>query len=95
MTVADFFAVSVRNSAYLNIGPFIAQFHDYTIPLIDHLLNRKVDHWDYVIRELTAKALHNLATRVSMRKSQKRSKAVSSIRVKEQNMNTKHKFINK
>lgn len=66
MTVADFFSVSVRNNAYLKISPFIAQFDDYTIPLIDHLLNRKVDHWDYVIRELTAKTLHNLATWVSV-----------------------------
>lgn len=66
MTVADFFAVSVRNNAYLKISPFIAEFDDYTIPLIDHLLNRKVDHWDYVIRELAAKALHNLAKLVRM-----------------------------
>ncbi|RZC41515.1 tubulin-specific chaperone D, partial [Asbolus verrucosus] len=60
LTVADFFAVSVRNNAYLNISPFIAQFEEYTVPLIDHLLNRKVDHWDCVVRDLTAKTLHNL-----------------------------------
>jgi hypothetical protein len=60
LTVADFFAVSVRNNAYMNIGPFVAQFNEYVVPLIEHLLNRKVDHWDCVIRELTAKTLHNL-----------------------------------
>ncbi|CAG9762163.1 unnamed protein product [Ceutorhynchus assimilis] len=60
LTTADFFAVSVQNNAYLNISVYIAQFKEYTIPLIDHLLARKVDHWDSSIRELTAKALHNL-----------------------------------
>lgn len=64
LTVADFFTVSVRNNAYLTISPFIAQFNEYTIPMIDHLINRKVDHWDCVIRELTAKALHNLTSKV-------------------------------
>ncbi|KAL3280428.1 hypothetical protein HHI36_017910 [Cryptolaemus montrouzieri] len=60
LTNADFFAVSVRSNAYLQIAPFIAQFEEYAVPLIDHLIERKVDHWDCVIRELTAKALHNL-----------------------------------
>ncbi|CAH1175633.1 unnamed protein product [Phaedon cochleariae] len=60
LTVADFFSVSVRNSAYLTISTFIAQFEQYRRPLIDHLLKRKVDHWDTSIRELTAKAFHNL-----------------------------------
>ncbi|XP_044262327.1 tubulin-specific chaperone D [Tribolium madens] len=60
LTVADFFTVTVRNNAYLTISPYIAQFEEYTIPMIDHLIGRKVDHWDCVIRELTAKALHNL-----------------------------------
>lgn len=31
--------------------------------MVDHLLNRKIDHWDIVIRELTAKALHNLTSK--------------------------------
>lgn len=64
LTTADFYAVSVRNNSYLNISVFIAQFEEYTIPLIDHLITRKVDHWDCSIRELTAKALHNLTPQV-------------------------------
>ncbi|XP_044761611.1 tubulin-specific chaperone D [Coccinella septempunctata] len=60
LTCADFFAVSVRNNAYLQIAPYIAQFEEYTLSLIDHLVEKKVDHWDVGIRELTAKALHNL-----------------------------------
>ncbi|XP_060524658.1 tubulin-specific chaperone D [Cylas formicarius] len=60
LTTADFFAVSVRTNAYLNISVYIAQFREYTVPLVDHLVARKVDHWDAGIRELAAKALHNL-----------------------------------
>lgn len=67
LTEADFYAVSVRNNAYLTISVFIAQFEEYVVPLIDHLVERKVDHWDLAIRELSAKALHNLTPRVSKR----------------------------
>nr|XP_020023734.1 tubulin-specific chaperone D-like [Castor canadensis] len=31
--------------------------------MIDHLLTMKINHWDGTIRELSAKALHNLAPR--------------------------------
>nr|XP_023027464.1 tubulin-specific chaperone D [Leptinotarsa decemlineata] len=61
---ADFSSVSVRTHAYLNISTFIAQFEEYTESLISHLLTRKVDHWDSNIRELTAKALHNLTPKL-------------------------------
>lgn len=66
LTAADFFTVSVRNNAFLNVSVYVAQFDEYTLPLIDHLLVRKVDHWDSGIRELTAKALHNLVPKVSV-----------------------------
>lgn len=65
MTVADFFAVGSRQNAYLNISIYIAQFEEYTTALIDHLLEKKVDHWDAAIRELTSKALHNLTEKVN------------------------------
>lgn len=54
----------MRNNSYLNISVFIAQFDEYTIPLVDHLVSRKVDHWDCSIRELAAKTLHNLTPMV-------------------------------
>uniref|UniRef100_A0A1B6E9Z8 Tubulin-specific chaperone D n=1 Tax=Clastoptera arizonana TaxID=38151 RepID=A0A1B6E9Z8_9HEMI len=63
VTTADYFAVGVRKNAFLNISTYIAQYEEYTTSLIDHVLQRKVDHWDPVIRELTAKALHNLCIR--------------------------------
>ena len=41
----------------------IAQFSEYTRPLIDHLVEYKLGHWDDSIRELAAEALHNLTPR--------------------------------
>ncbi|XP_076750514.1 tubulin folding cofactor D [Xylocopa sonorina] len=60
LTIADYFEVGVRNHAYLKISAQIAQYEEYTKPLIDHLVQRKVTHWDTAIRELSAKALFNL-----------------------------------
>jgi hypothetical protein len=34
---------------------YIAQFEEYTFLLIDHLIEKKVGHWDIAIRELSAK----------------------------------------
>jgi tubulin-specific chaperone D len=63
LTTADFYSVGMRSHAYLEIADFVAQFEEYTQPLIDHLLVRKVNHWDTAIRELTAKTLRKLTKR--------------------------------
>ncbi|XP_024902820.1 tubulin-specific chaperone D isoform X2 [Pteropus alecto] len=61
LTTADYFAVGNRSNCFLVISTFIAGFPEYTRPMIDHLVTMKVNHWDRVIRELSAKALYNLA----------------------------------
>lgn len=60
LTTADFFSVGLRTNAYLHISDYIGQFDEYIQPLIDHLVERKINHWDIAIRELTAQALHTL-----------------------------------
>jgi len=60
LTVADYFAVGSRSNSYLILSVFVAGFDEYSRPLIDHLLHKKVGHWDMSVRELAAKALHNL-----------------------------------
>lgn len=60
VTTADYFSVGIRQNSFLKISVFVAKFDDYTLPLINHLVEKKVDHWDVAIRELTASALHNL-----------------------------------
>jgi len=60
-TTTDFYSVGIRQNSYLNISEYIAQFEVYREPLISHLVQHKVNHWDSPIRELTAKALHKLS----------------------------------
>lgn len=60
LTAADYFAVGSIANCYLNISVYVAGFPEYTQPTIDHLVNLKFNHWDRVIREFSAKALHNL-----------------------------------
>ncbi|NXE95430.1 TBCD protein, partial [Menura novaehollandiae] len=63
LTAADYFAVGNRVNCYLAISVYIAGFPEYTQPMIDHLVNMKINHWDSVIRELSTKALHNITPR--------------------------------
>ncbi|KAI5607304.1 tubulin-specific chaperone D [Silurus asotus] len=63
LTAADYFSVGNLNNCYLTISVYIAGFEEYTKPMIDHLVTRKINHWDGAIRELATKALHNLTPR--------------------------------
>lgn len=64
LTTADFQSVGPRNNAYLVIAPQVASYDDYTKPLVNHLVDLKVEHWDSAIRELAAKALNKLTNKV-------------------------------
>ncbi|CAB3237102.1 unnamed protein product [Arctia plantaginis] len=64
LTTADFHSVGPRNNAYLVIAPQVASYPEYTQPLIDHLVDLKVEHWDYAIREIAAKALYKLTEKI-------------------------------
>lgn len=63
LTVCDYFAVGNRNHCYLELSSFVAQFEEYTIPLIDHLITVKISHWDASLRELASESLHRLTPR--------------------------------
>uniref|UniRef100_A0A3Q3G3V6 Tubulin-specific chaperone D n=1 Tax=Labrus bergylta TaxID=56723 RepID=A0A3Q3G3V6_9LABR len=60
LTEADYYAVGNLNKCYLSISVYVASFPEYTKAMIDHLIAMKINHWDSAIRELSAKALHNL-----------------------------------
>lgn len=60
LTAADFYSVGVRSNAYLQISDFVAQYEEYRRPLVRHLIEHKIGHWDTVIRELTAKTINRL-----------------------------------
>lgn len=57
---ADYFSVGNRLTAFLDVSTFIAQFEEYSKPLIDHLISKKLFHWDHSIRELSSKTLFNI-----------------------------------
>lgn len=60
LTQADYFAVGSRNNTYLELSVFVAKLGDYLPALVNHLVEKKINHWDSSIRELTAESLHNL-----------------------------------
>lgn len=63
LTAADYFAVGNRSNVYLNVSVYVAQYPEYTQPLINHLVQHKLSHWDSTLRDLAAQALHNLTVR--------------------------------
>uniref|UniRef100_A0A1A9ZS58 Uncharacterized protein n=1 Tax=Glossina pallidipes TaxID=7398 RepID=A0A1A9ZS58_GLOPL len=59
-TTTDFYSVGWPQNSFLSISDFIAQFEECRKPLIDHLVERKINLWDIIISELSAKALRRL-----------------------------------
>uniref|UniRef100_H2YAQ7 Tubulin-specific chaperone D n=1 Tax=Ciona savignyi TaxID=51511 RepID=H2YAQ7_CIOSA len=60
LTMADYFAVSNRSNSYLEIGPYIGKYKEYTKALMEHLTLQKREHWDPNIRWLAAQSMHKL-----------------------------------
>ncbi len=61
ITEADYFTLSNRINAYLNVSCFIAQFTEYFLPLIEHLTHIKLQHWEPSMRVLAAQSLSVLS----------------------------------
>ncbi|RUP45119.1 armadillo-type protein [Jimgerdemannia flammicorona] len=57
---ADYFSVGNRVNAFLKVSLHIAKFEEYRYHLIDHLCASTANHWDKTLRNLGAKALHDL-----------------------------------
>ncbi|ODM89904.1 Tubulin-specific chaperone D [Orchesella cincta] len=60
VTVADYFSIGNRQNAFTTISLDIGKFKVYTIPMIDHLIALKFNHFDGSVRELAAEALGKL-----------------------------------
>ncbi|CAG8463919.1 114_t:CDS:10 [Diversispora eburnea] len=60
ITTADYFTVGNKVNAFLEISVKIAKFEEYKHHMIDHLRTITISNWDKRMRELGAKALHNL-----------------------------------
>ncbi|XP_022695683.1 tubulin-specific chaperone D-like [Varroa jacobsoni] len=58
--IADYASVGVRNRAYLQVGVKVAEYKEYTRCIIEHLVHKKITHWDRAIRDLAALTLKEL-----------------------------------
>lgn len=63
VTAADFFSLGNRVAAFTSIALCVADFNEYRLPILEHLLEVKVFHWDEAIRSLAAEALSTISTR--------------------------------
>lgn len=61
LTRADYFTLANRTNSYLNVACYVAQFKEYFEPLIDHLVNVKLQHWEEETRILAGKSLSVLS----------------------------------
>lgn len=63
ITNADYFAIGNRVTCFVEIAPMIAEFDEYRLPIINHILQVSVSHWDLSIRQLASKSLGILSER--------------------------------
>jgi hypothetical protein len=61
-TTADYFALGQRSHAFLLIAPQIAEFEEYRLHLIEHVVQNKLRHWDKGVRELAAQSLYRMTS---------------------------------
>ena len=59
-TKADFWSVGLIKNSYLNVAKFIANFEEYQIFMLEHLVNVKLSHWDLKIRTLASESLYHM-----------------------------------
>ncbi|KAH3743339.1 beta-tubulin cofactor D [Pelomyxa schiedti] len=62
IALADYMTLGNRTEAFTTVAFSIAQFEEYRIQIIEHLLKVKLKHWDPVIRELAAKSIGRIST---------------------------------
>lgn len=62
VTVIDYQSVGSRKHSFTELSAFLAGFEVYQEPLIRHVIELKINHWDSEIRELAAEALHKILT---------------------------------
>ncbi len=60
LTACDYHAVGQREHAFTSLSVYVGKYGEYRQSLIQHLLDKKIGHWDIAIRELTGTALKHL-----------------------------------
>lgn len=63
VAAADYFALGSRANAYVEVADFVCGFDEYRRPMLEHLLDVKLAHWERATRELAGRALRRIARR--------------------------------
>ena len=61
LTEADYFTLSNRVNAFLNVSCHVGQFKEYLPAMLNHLAFVQLTHWEPAMRELAAQALSVLS----------------------------------
>ena len=61
-TIVDYTSLGNRTDADTTLALSIAKYQIYTLPILQHLLIHKYQHWDPSIRILTSQALPPIIT---------------------------------
>lgn len=65
ITTIDYQSVGQKKNSFIDLVSFIGKFESYHKPLLQHLVERKVNHWDPEIRLLASESLYHLCLVVS------------------------------
>jgi len=62
LTAADYFILGNRLESYTSVAKEVAKFKEYCRPIIDHVCEVKLFHWDIEIRVLASRSLRGLTS---------------------------------
>ena len=57
VTVADYFSLGAKVHASLTVAPYICQFDEYRVPMLEHILDAKLTHWERCTRALATQTI--------------------------------------
>merc|ERR1712232_1378709 len=78
-TIADYTSLGNCTDAYTTLAWSIAKYKIYTLPILQHLLTHKYQHWDPSIRILTSQSLSPIITTYLSQSNENVSYIVDSI----------------
>ena len=61
LTEADYFTLSNRVNAYLNVSCYVGQFSEYWLHMLKYLAEVQLKHWEASMRQLAAQSLSVLS----------------------------------
>lgn len=57
VTVADYFSLGSKVHASLTVAPYVCQFTEYRVPMLEHILDVKLTHWERATRQLAVQTV--------------------------------------